>query len=125
MKFVVDENLSRELVEGLHLQGHQVSFVPDIQPGLKNGAVLAYATQQQALLITADKTDFGELIFRQCKSCLGLIVVRLPSKMPQQQKVAIISRAIATYGEQLLGKVAVISEQEIKIRQLPPPEPAE
>ena len=63
MKFVVDENLSRELVEGLRQQGHQVSFVPDIQPGLKNGAVLAYATQQQALLITADKTDFGELIF--------------------------------------------------------------
>ena len=124
MKFVVDENLSRELVEGLRQQGHQVSFVPDIQPGLKNGAVLAYATQQQALLITADKTDFGELIFQQHQPCLGLLVVRLPGKMPQQQKVVIISKAIATYGEQLLGKVAVISEQEIKIRQLPPPEPA-
>ena len=108
----------------LQLQGHQVSFVPDIQPGLKNGAVLAYATQQQALLITADKTDFGELIFQQRKPSLGLIVVRLPGKMPQQRKVAMILRAIATYGLQLLGKVAVISEQEIKIRQLPPPEQA-
>ena len=112
-------------MEGLQQQGHQVLFVPDVQSGLKNGAVLAYATQQQALLITADTTDFGGLIFRQRKPSLGLLVVRLPSKMPQQQKVAIISRAIATYGEQLLGKVAVISEQEIKIRRLPPFEPAE
>lgn len=60
---MVDENLSRELVEGLQQQGHQVWFVPEVQSGLKNGAVLAYATQQQALLITADRTDFGELIF--------------------------------------------------------------
>lgn len=72
--------------------------------------MLAYATQQQALLSTADKTDFGELIFQQRQPCLGILVVRLPGKMPQQQKVAIISRAIAIYKEQLLGKVAVISE---------------
>ena len=125
MKFVVDENLSRELVEGLHLQGHQVNFVPDIQPGLKNGAVLAYATQQQALLITADKTDFGRLIFQQRQPCFGLVVVRLPGKMLQSRKVAIVLEAIANYKEQLLGKVTVVSEQEIKIRQLPQPEPPE
>ena len=119
MKFVVDENLSRELVEGLRQQGHQVSFVPDIQPGLKNGAVLAYATQQQALLITADKTDFGELIFQQHQPCLGLVVVRLPGKMLQNRKVAIILEAIANYGEQLPGKVTVVSEQEVRMRQLP------
>ncbi len=124
MKFVVDENLSRELVEGLQQQGHQVWFVPDVQSGLKNGAVLAYATTQQALLITGDKTDFGRLIFQQHQHCLGLVVIRLPGKMLQNRKVAIILEAIANYGEQLLGKVAVISEQEIKIRQLPPPEPA-
>ena len=109
-------------MEGLQQQGHQVWFVPDVQSGLKNGAVLAYATQQQALLITADKTDFGRLIFQQRQPCLGLIVVRLPGKMLQNRKVAIILEAIANYGEQLLGKVTVVSEQEIKIRQLPQPE---
>ena len=55
----------------------------------------------------------------QRQLCLGLVVVRLPGKMLQNRKVAIILEAIANYGEQLLGKVTVISEQEIKIRQLP------
>lgn len=116
---MVDENLSRELVEGLQQQGHQVWFVGDVQPGLKNGAVLTYATQQQALLVTADKTDFGRLIFQQHQSCFGLMVVRLPVKMPQKQKIAIILEVTAIQTERLLGKVTVISEQGVRMRQLP------
>ena len=116
---MVDENLSRELVEGLQQQGHQVWFVGDVEPGLKNGAVLAYATQQQALLMTADKTDFGRLIFQQHQSCLGLVVVRLPVKMPQKQKIAIILEITAIQKVQLLGKVTVISEQGVRMSQLP------
>lgn len=119
MRIVVDENLSRELVQQLQQQGHRVWFVPDVQPGLKNGEVLDYANQQQALLITGDKSDFGELIFRQGKLCLGLLVVRLPAKMVPTQRVAAVAGAIAEYGEQLLGKIAVLAEQQMRIRQLP------
>ena len=105
--------------------GHQVWFVPDVQSGLKNGAVLAYATQQQALVVTGDKADFGELIFKQRKPCLGLIVVRLPGKMLQNRKVAIVLETIANYREQLLGKVTVVFELEVRMRELPQPEPRE
>lgn len=119
MQIVVDENLSRELVQQLQQQGHLVWFVPDVQPGLKNGEVLNYANQQEALLITGDKSDFGELIFRQGKLCLGLLVVRLPAKMVSTQRVAAVAGAIAEYGEQLLGKIAVLAEQQMRIRQLP------
>lgn len=113
---MVDENLGRELVEGLQQQGHQVWFIGDVQPGLKNGAVLTYATQQQALLVTADKTDFGRLIFQQQQPCLGLVVVRLPLKMALNQKIAFILEVIAMSKEQLLGKVTVISEQGVRMR---------
>ena len=64
MRFVIDENLSQELVERLQQLGHEVLSITNLQPGLKNGAVLTYAWQQQAILITSDKSDFGELIFR-------------------------------------------------------------
>jgi len=119
VKLVVDENLGRELVEELKQQGHQVWFVGDVQPGLKNGAVLAYATQQQALLVTADKTDFGRLIFQQRQFCLGLLVVRLPVQMPLNQKIVTILEVTAAYKEDLLGKVTVITEREVRMRQLP------
>lgn len=119
MKLVVDENLGRELVEELKQQGHQVWFVGDVQPELKNGAVLAYATQQQALLVTADKTDFGRLIFQQRQFCLGLLVVRLPVKMPLNQKIVTILEVTAAYREDLLGKVTVITEREVRMRLLP------
>lgn len=119
MRFVVDENLSRELVERLQQQGHCVWFISEFQPGLKNGAVLAYALQQRAILITGDKSDFGELIFRQRQACLGLLVIRLPLAMPQAQKVETVVNAVAEYGEQLLGKVTVLSGEQIRIRQLP------
>ncbi len=119
MRIVVDENLSRELVQQLQQQGHLVWFIPDVQPGLKNGEVVDYANQHQAFLITGDKSDFGELIFRRRKLCLGLLVVRLPAKMVLTQRVAAVAGAITDYGEQLLGKIAVLSEQQMRIRQLP------
>lgn len=123
MRFVVDENLSRELVERLQQLGHEVLFIAELQPGLKNGAVLAYAWQQQAILITLDKSDFGELIFRQQQPCLGLMVGRLPLQMPQTQKLETVVNAVNQYGEQLLGKITVLSEQQVRIRQLPAIEP--
>lgn len=125
MQLVVDENLSRDLVKRLRQQGHRVLFIPDIQPGLKNGAVLNYANQQQALLTTADKTDFGELIFRLRQPCVGLLLVRLQLEMPQAQKVETVVNAVAEYGDQLLGKVTVLSDKQVRMRQLPaqPPPP--
>jgi len=64
VQFVADENIEREVVERLRREGHSVWFIIEMSRGIKNGAVLAFANQQQALLITADK-DFGELIFRE------------------------------------------------------------
>ncbi len=119
MRFVIDENLSQELVERLQQLGHEVLSITNLQPGLKNGAVLAYAWQQQAILVTSDKSDFGELIFREGQPCLGLIVVRLPPDLPPVQKVETVVSAVIQYNLQLVGAVTVLSQQPIRIHRLP------
>lgn len=127
MRFVVDENLGRELVEHLRQQGHQVYYIPEVQPGLKNGAVLAFAQQQQAVLITGDKTDFGRLIFQQRQPCLGLVVVRVSPKAPSSQTNEQIMAVISMQGEKLLGNLMLVAESGVRTRSLlaPPLPPVE
>ena len=118
MQFVADENIDREVVERLRREGHFVWFILEISRGIKNGAVLAFANQQQALLITADK-DFGELIFREQLLSVGIMLLRFPPAMSPNQKAELIVRFVAEYGEQLLKKLSVLTQQGVRIRPLP------
>lgn len=90
MRFVADENIEREVVERLRQAGHSVWFIIEMTRGIKNGAVLAFANQQQALLLTADK-DFGELIFRQQLGSLGVVLLRFPPAMSPEQKAEAVT----------------------------------
>ncbi len=124
MQFVADENIEREVVERLRREGHFVWFILEMTRGIKNGAVLAFANQQQALLITADK-DFGELIFRERQTAVGVVLLRFPPAMSPDQKAEVVARFVTEYGEQLLGKISVLTQQDFRISPLPqqPPTP--
>ena len=61
MKLLADESIDRQIVEHLRLDGHHVSYIAEMEPGIPDDAVLNLANDEEALLITADK-DFGELV---------------------------------------------------------------
>lgn len=76
MKFLADESVDRQVVDQLRLDGHEVWYVAEKEPGISDDTVLDRANQEMAVLLTADK-DFGELVFRQKRIAMGVILLRL------------------------------------------------
>lgn len=64
MMILADESVDRGNVVRLRQDGHEVTYVAEMPPGIMDEEVLVLAREDNALLLTADK-DFGESIFRQ------------------------------------------------------------
>ena len=115
MIFVTDANIPRQITERLRTDGHTVIPVSDMELGLPDEVVLEIANREQAVLITAD-TDFGELIFRESRAAVGVILLRLGS-ISTAQRGAIVSAAIEQHGDGLSGSFTVISPGQVRIRR--------
>jgi len=57
--FLADEGVDRQIVERLRLDGHEVSYVAEMAPGIMDEVVLRESRDSSSVLITADK-DFGD-----------------------------------------------------------------
>jgi predicted nuclease of predicted toxin-antitoxin system len=55
MNIVADEGVDRQIVERLRQSEHAVVYVAELAPSIPDEAVLQLATNQGALLLTADK----------------------------------------------------------------------
>ena len=76
MRFVADENLDSQIVSAVRARGHEVLYVAEMAPGIKDDEVLRLARAESAVLITGDK-DFGALVFARGLSHAGVVLVRL------------------------------------------------
>ena len=63
MKFFADECCDTEMVASLRIEGHDVLYVLEEEPGLQDEVVLQRAYVERRILLTEDK-DFGELVYR-------------------------------------------------------------
>ena len=78
MKFLLDENADRRLAPFLRGLGHDVTVISQDYPvSLFDTEVLDIAFREKRILITNDRGDFGELIFRQLLPHCGIILLRL------------------------------------------------
>ena len=105
MTFLADEGVDRQIVERLRLDGHEVSYLAEMAPGIMDEVVLSESQNPKSVLITADK-DFGELVFRQRKASTGVLLIRLWGLAPAT-KVSVVSNAIQEHGRKLPGAFAV------------------
>ena len=80
----------------LRTRGHDLVWIEEETPGIDDQAVLSRATAEERILLTADKEDFGELVFRdKQKAPYGIILFRiqqLPFERAQIMVTAIESR---------------------------------
>lgn len=63
MQFLADENVETEWIQALRDDGHDVRRVVDVDDlggSAADPAVLAVATEQDRVLLTADQTDFTD-----------------------------------------------------------------
>ena len=114
MKWVADENIDRQIVEALRADDHQVFYVLETAPTAADEDVLAMASDESALLLTADK-DFGELVYRQGRASAGVVLIRLAG-IPSGQKASIVTNVARQHAKELMGSFTVITRNAIRIR---------
>ena len=115
MRFVVDEGVERQVVDGLRNDGHSVWYIAEETPSVSDDFVLSVAHEQNALLMTAD-TDFGELVYRLGRTVAGVVLLRLAG-LSSFGKVARVLSAIKEHGDEMKNSFTVISLHSIRIRK--------
>ena len=115
MKLLADESVDGPIVERLRRAGHRVEYVAEMEPGISDDAVLDAANRKESLLLTADK-DFGELVYRQRRLTLGVVLIRLAG-LPQTEKAGVVVTVIDEHGAELPRAFTVIAPQSVRIRR--------
>jgi len=115
LRLLCDEGVERQLVEALRSDGHEVSYVAEMSPGISDEEVLEVSTRDEAVLVTADK-DFGELVFRQKRVHHGILLVRLHGIAPEE-KGRITAVAVAEHDKQLVDAFSVVEQGRLRIRR--------
>ncbi len=120
MRLIADEDLEAPIIARLRADGHEVVAIVEQHPGADDLVVLNLATTLHLLLLTADR-DFGDYIFRDQIAAPreGIVLHRLPNKMPSRQKADIIAEAFRDHSAQFAGAFTVIDERGIRFRPLP------
>jgi hypothetical protein len=57
MNLVADESVDRQIVERLRQDGHDVTYVAEMEPGISDEIVLQTANAQEAICLLRTKTS--------------------------------------------------------------------
>jgi predicted nuclease of predicted toxin-antitoxin system len=114
MRIVADENVPRQIVEGLRTAGHLVEAIAELSPRADDDEVLARSARSQALLLTQEK-DFGELVYRTGRSSHGVLLLRLEGLSPARKTQLVLS-VFEEFGSELVGAFAVLTPRQLRIR---------
>lgn len=117
MRFLVDQNVPLDVVEGLRAEGHDISWAQTDYPGADDEMLLEIAQSEERVVITFD-TDFGTLAFhRNLPASSGVILFRLTLVSP----VAVAEAVLETIRsrEDWEGHFSVVDDTQIRMRSLP------
>lgn len=110
MKFVVDEDLPRSTARVLREKGFEVYDIRDHGlRGREDDVILAFAKQQDAILITGD-VGFGNQLKYPVGSHEGIVVAHFPNKLSTSELNANILGALSVLTEDDLRKTLTILE---------------
>jgi len=115
MNFLADESVDRQIVERLRADGYSVSAVAELAPGISDDEVLDRANRESAVLLTADK-DFGEMVYRQQRVALGVVLIRLMGLSPVK-KPQVVAVAITDHLGEISKAFTVIEPGRVRIRR--------
>jgi predicted nuclease of predicted toxin-antitoxin system len=117
-KFLVDEDMARSTAVTLRQAGHEAEDVRDVGlRGHSDQEVFDRAQAQGAILVTADK-DFANILRFPLGSHAGIIVVRVPDRLPTQRVNEELLQALARLkGQKLTGALVIVEIGRIRIRR--------
>lgn len=120
MRFLVDENLSRQLPELLRVYGHVADHVAELElESASDPEILDAAREDNRVLISAD-TDFGTLLAESHARLPSVILIRRTSNRRAFQVASLIEPNLANLTEDLeAGCVVVFDAERVRVRKLP------
>ena len=119
MKFLLDQNAERRIASCLRNLGHDVKVVAvDLPPGISDEKVLAYGYKEQRIVITNDKGDFGELIFKDFHPHAGVILLRRMKPGDIQAKLDRLTYVLAAYANRL-NHFLVVTPTNVRVKKTP------
>lgn len=120
MRFLVDENLSRQLPELLRANGHEAEHIADL--GLESASdpvILENAREGNRILVSAD-TDFGTLLAESHAQLPSIILIRRTANRRAFHLASLIEANLADLTDDLeSGCVVVFDAERVRVRKLP------
>jgi Uncharacterized protein conserved in bacteria len=115
--FLANENISRTTVDLLRENGHNVIWVAESFPSIKDTTIISFARLENGIIITFD-ADYGELIYgKKLKPPFGIVYLRLNSADPAEP-ARLILRYLSLSPDIFDRRFSVITEKSIRYKQL-------
>ena len=119
MKFLLDQSAERRIMPFLRNLGHDVKVVAvDFPPGILDHEVLTHAYEEQRIVITNDKGDFGKLIFKDFHPHAGVILFRRMKPGNMQAKLARLTYVVEAYANRL-NHFLVVTSTNVRVKKTP------
>jgi predicted nuclease of predicted toxin-antitoxin system len=116
VRFFVDECIGASLVTELRDRGHDVVWAQDDHATLPDNQILAFATQENRVLISEDR-DFGTLVFGRRQPAIGIIIVHVSDFLiPATALAALVADVIAEQQGSLVGCFLTIEPGRVRAR---------
>ncbi len=120
MRFLVDQNLSPGVAEGLVAAGHDAVHTEAL--GLARAddeIVLQRAKADDRVVVSAD-TDFGDLLVLHGSHKPSIILIRRPRERRADQVLALLLANLPAVEDALSsGAVVVLNRERVRVRRLP------
>jgi predicted nuclease of predicted toxin-antitoxin system len=116
LKFLADECCDAGPVASLRNTGHDVLYVPELEPGSVDEVVLRKAHQERRIVLTEDK-DFGELVYHLKRPTAGIVLIRIPVEQ-RHIKSARVKRLLEIHGDRLYGHFVIVGAGRFRFRPL-------
>lgn len=112
MQFLVDENVSKEIMDFLSANGHDVK---PVLPGSKNGEVKKLAQQEKRTLLTHD-VHFSNILLYNPKELYGIIRIRIHPPNPNKIIDALNALLDKIKNINIHGKLIILEEKTFRMR---------
>jgi predicted nuclease of predicted toxin-antitoxin system len=116
LRFLFDENMSREIGSIASEEGHHAACLVDRRKGTEDSDVLAEAARENSIVVTEDM-DFGRLVFAERMTSAGVILIRI-APWKQELRHDRFRWLLREHPDRLGGSFTVLGEKTWRVRAI-------
>jgi predicted nuclease of predicted toxin-antitoxin system len=120
VRFLVDQNLSPLVAEGLVAAGHDAVHTDALGLARASDAIILQRAETENRVVVSADTDFGDLLVLHASRKPSIILLRRPVERRADQVVALLVANIPAVEEDLeSGAIVVLDSDRVRSRRLP------